>query len=216
MKKSTKYKIYFSVWSICVLFWFLVAGPFTWSTKDEKNVIIENPMVKRPFRNKRNSVEQLYFTNKLDGTSYHIRCSALKIINNERENFCDWYDGKNPKHKVSSVKKISIVYLHTNSNYEKNRKIRLHSFVKNIEFLDENSNTHYLTIDEKVIHNEIKRDLSLVWGSPIALSIAFFPDIFEKISYEIRKRYNLDKDQSEINKKNKSGGNKNDSDGKKA
>ena len=42
------------------------------------------------------------------------------------------------------------------------------------------------------------------------------PDIFEKISYEIRKRYNLDKDQSEINKKNKSGGNKNDSDGKKA
>ena len=42
------------------------------------------------------------------------------------------------------------------------------------------------------------------------------PDIFEKISYEIRKRYNLDKDQSEINKKNKSGENKNDSDGKKA
>lgn len=42
------------------------------------------------------------------------------------------------------------------------------------------------------------------------------PDIFEKISHEIRKRYNLDKDQSEINKKNKSGGNKNDSDGKKA
>ena len=42
------------------------------------------------------------------------------------------------------------------------------------------------------------------------------PDIFEKIWYEIRKRYNLDKDQSEINKKNKSGGNKNDSDGKKA
>ena len=42
------------------------------------------------------------------------------------------------------------------------------------------------------------------------------PDIFEKISYEIRKKYNLDKEQSEINKKNKSGGNKNDSDGKKA
>ena len=42
------------------------------------------------------------------------------------------------------------------------------------------------------------------------------PDIFEKISYEIRKKYNLDREQSEINKKNKSGGNKNDSDGKKA
>ena len=53
--------------------------------------------------------------------------------------------------------------------------------MKNIEFLDENSNMHYFTIDEKVIHNEIKRDLSLVWGVPIALSIAFFTNVFEKI-----------------------------------
>ena len=109
MKKGTKYKIYFSIWLLIISIALIFSPALRWNKNNEIEITILNPKVERHFPFKRYSKDKFVFINKADGARYPILCSSLKI--DEKETFCDWYDGKNPEHKVYSIQKVSIVYL---------------------------------------------------------------------------------------------------------
>ncbi len=148
-----------------------------WNGKNEREITILNPIVERPFMNTRNSLESLAFTNKENGTRHSIKCSLLKI--DEKETFCDWYDGKNPEHKVSSIQKVSIVYLQT--SYEKNKKTKKHSFVNEIEFLDKEKNVHHFVIGKSKVNKQIRSKIISAWGVLFMAFILSFPPVLKWI-----------------------------------
>ena len=175
--KSTKYKIYFSVWAF-IMSIALISNPvLRWNKNNEMKVDILNPIVESPFMNTRNSLESLAFTNKVDGIRHSIKCSLLKI--DEKETFCDWYDGKNPEHKVSSIQKVSIVYLQT--SYEKNKKTKKHSFVNEIEFLDKEKNVHHFVIGKNKVNKQIRSKIISAWGIVLMAFILSFPPVLKWI-----------------------------------
>ena len=177
MKKSTKYKIYFLVWAFIISIALIFDPALRWNKNNEKEISILNPIVERPFLNTRNSLESLAFTNKENGIRHSIKCSLLKI--DEKETFCDWFDGKNPEHKVSSIQKVSIVYLHT--SYEKNKKTKKHSFVNEIEFLDKEQNVHHFVVGKNKVNDQIRSKIISKWGTLFIAFILSFPPVLKWI-----------------------------------
>ncbi|MBR3424481.1 MAG: hypothetical protein IKG79_00295 [Neisseriaceae bacterium] len=177
MQKSTKYKIYFSIWLLIISIALIFSPALRWNKNNEREITILNPKVDRHFPFKRNSKDKFVFINKADDARYPILCSSLKI--DEKETFCDWYDGKNPEHKVYSIQKVSIVYLY--SNWYKNRKIKKLSFMNEIEFLDKKKNIHHFVVGREKMNEQIKAYISREWGIILAVFILFFPQIFEWI-----------------------------------
>ena len=162
------------MWAFIISLALIFDPALRWKRSNEREVSILNPVVKRPNVNRSNSI---IFTDKNNGKSYSVLCRSLHI--DIGDDFCDWYDGENSEHKISSIQKISIIYLY--SSLYKNRNIKKHSLVSKIEFLDKNNNIQHLVFNKEFINEEIKHHIIGAWWLIITLSVVFFPPVFEKI-----------------------------------
>ena len=177
--KSTKYKIYFSVWAVSVFIYMLIEPELllSWNVKNYKEINISNPVVEILYPKKRRSYSLIHFADRDTNKSYVVSCHALRVDKKSKENFCDWYDGKNTEHKISSIQSVSIRYLNSN------RKVKKNSLVNEIEFLDQNNSIQRFVVNKEIIPEQIKGKLSLHWWYLITLSIVFFPSLSDNILF---------------------------------